>query len=227
MKRILSMFLILSMLLGCSVVVAEDLGVQVIGEENPTGSVSLDDLKLNATAEIPGYADVTITSFEYVDQFLSIIKGLDCSKYKNTIWYTTKEGSYVNETKSYHNIECDGKWWSENQVVLNDSKTQADFAMLRMDILNKSGMPTDFIGKVEVIVVFDDNTKFNGWVRQYDYDIDSAFPLNPADNFSIDPYYVGHYVFGCTLPNAVVNSKDPLRMEIKLDENELTYYIRK
>ena len=51
--------------------------------------------------------------------------------------------------------------------------------------------------------------------------------IDPADNFEIDPMYSGHYVFGCTLPNAVVNSEKPLRMVITIDGNELTYNIRK
>ena len=53
------------------------------------------------------------------------------------------------------------------------------------------------------------------------------FVVNPADQFLIDPMYAGHYVFGCTLPNAIINSTAPLRMEIRLGENELTYNIRK
>ncbi len=228
MKKQLSMILVLLLCLSFGTSLAEgDLGIQVIGEENPAGAVSLDDLQISGIAEIPGYADVTITNFEFVDSFLSVVKGLDISKYNNTFWYTENKDGWVNETDSYHHIQYQDKWWSENQVVLNESKTQADFAMLRVDILNKSGGTTDFIEKVEVIVVFDDNAKFNGWVRQYDFDVSEDKPLNTADNFSIDPYYIGHYVFGCTLPNTVVNSKDPLRMEIKLGENELTYYIRK
>ena len=227
MKKILLMLLVLSMLLGVSVAFAEDLGVQVIGETNPTGPVSLDDLQINASAEIPGYADVTITGFEFVDSFLSVVKGLDIGNFKNTFWYSTEKDGWVPETNSRHTIEFHGKWWSENQVAISESKTQADFAMLRMDILNKSGASINFIENVEVVVVFDDDTKFNGWVRQYDFDVSEDYPLNPADNFNIDPYYIGHYVFGCTLPNSVVNSDAPLRMEIKLGDNELTYHIRK
>lgn len=45
--------------------------------------------------------------------------------------------------------------------------------------------------------------------------------------FAAGPMYTGHYAFGCTLPNAVVNSKKPLRMVITIDGNELTYNIRK
>lgn len=227
MKKFLILTVIVAIFASMAVASAEDLGVQVIGGENETIPVSLDDLQINATAEIPGYADVTITCSVFTDAFLSVVKGLDNSQYDNTFWYTEKEDGYVSETKSYHYIEYDEKWWSEKQVVLNESKTQAEFLMVRMNVLNKSGVSEDFISKVEVVVVFDDETKFNGWVRQYDFDLTSDKPLNPADNFAIDPYYEGHYVFGCTLPNAVVNSDAPLRMEIKLGENELTYNIRK
>ena len=50
--------------------------------------------------------------------------------------------------------------------------------------------------------------------------------LDPADEQPIDMVYTGHYVFGCTLPTAVVNGSEPLSMVIDLGGNELTYNIR-
>lgn len=227
MKRIVALFLMTAVLYMISIADAEDLGIQVIGAENSTEAVLLDDLQINGTAEIPGYAEVTVIGFEYADAFLSVVKGLDISEYEDTFWYSTTKGDWASQTKSYHNIEFDGKYWSDKQVVLNESKTQADFAMLEVDILNKSGKPINFIEKATVKVVFDDSTEFAGWCRQYDADVCTDKPLNPADNFAIDPYYIGYYVFGCTLPNTVVNSKASLRMEISIGDNELTYNCRK
>ena len=62
MKKILSMILVLSMLLSCSVAIAE-MGVQVIGgPETEAEPVSLDDLKLNVDAEIENWGIVTATA---------------------------------------------------------------------------------------------------------------------------------------------------------------------
>ena len=51
--------------------------------------------------------------------------------------------------------------------------------------------------------------------------------LDPEDAELTSMMYTCHIVFGCTLPNAVVQGKEPLRMEIKLGDNDLTYHIRK
>ena len=51
--------------------------------------------------------------------------------------------------------------------------------------------------------------------------------INSEKNFVIEPMYPKRYAFGCTLPNAVVSSKKPLRMEITIDGNEITYNIRR
>ena len=45
--------------------------------------------------------------------------------------------------------------------------------------------------------------------------------------FNIQPMYEGHYLFGCKLPNAVVNGSEPLSMKITMDGNEFTYHMRK
>ena len=51
--------------------------------------------------------------------------------------------------------------------------------------------------------------------------------IDRNDQFPVGPMYTGHYFFGCTLPNAIVNGKAPLRMIISLDGLELTFNIRK
>ena len=52
--------------------------------------------------------------------------------------------------------------------------------------------------------------------------------LNPSDEETIiGPLYVGHYVFGCTLPMSIIEDKNaPLRMVITMRDNELIYNIR-
>ena len=107
------------------------------------------------------------------------------------------------------------------------SGKEAEYAMLRIDILNTTMKSKDYLSSYTVKVVYDDVYEFGGWAYQYDFDQSKSTVLDTNEQFPIEPMYQGHYVFGCTLPNAVVNSKKPLRMVITLDENEITYNIRK
>lgn len=211
MKKILSMLLVLSMLLGCSVAMAE-MGVQVIGGPDVDSEpVSLDDVKLNTKVTIDGYGELTLTQFTYENRLLSY-----------------EAGSSIN-------------------AMGYDSGADADFAILRADITNIAVTARDFLANCEVKCVFDDVYEYQGWVYQYNYDNKTGeysysrfsngdcvgytdaqtFVIAKDDNFAINPMYTGHYCFGCTLPNAVVNSKKPLRIVIMMDGNEITYNIRK
>ena len=212
MKKILSMILALMMLLTASAALAEGMGVQVIGGPTTTTEpVSLDDFKLNVEAEIEGYGLLFATEFAFADHLGYYRQG-----YTEPSWNS-------------------GKWCYR-------SGNEADYAILRMDITNTVTMPKDFLASCEVKVIYDDLYEYAGWFYQVNYNNktynDSDYGednkkqnvrwvINSADNFPIDPMYQGHYVLGCTLPNAVVNSKEPLKMIITIDGNEITYNIRK
>ena len=211
MKKVVSIILTIAMLLGCSVAFAEDMSVQVVsGPEIPMEEVSLDDIKIDAEVEIPGYAIIKPTLYAVRDHLGYYDKG---GSY-NSVW------GWTDYRQSYH------------------SGNEADYVLLKMDITNTTASPRNFISNCEVMVVFDDDYKYAGWAYQYNYDFGQMdYPdggksntecvINAADVFDIDPWYAGHYVFGCTIPNAVLKSNKPMRMEIKLDGNELTYNIRK
>ena len=52
--------------------------------------------------------------------------------------------------------------------------------------------------------------------------------MNSTKTEVVDVMYTGTYASGCTLPNYVIeDKKSPLRIEISMDGNELTYHIRK
>lgn len=108
-----------------------------------------------------------------------------------------------------------------------DSGNEADYALLRMDITNTTKKDKDYLTEVEVKVIYDDDYEFKGWCYQYDFDRSVNRVLHKDNQFVIEPLYQGHYLFGCTLPNAVVNGKKPLQMIITIDGNELIYNIRK
>ena len=209
MKRILSMLIVLTMLLGCSVAMAE-MGVQVIGgPDTETEPVSLDDIKLNEGATIDGYAIFTATAYTVQD---------------NLGYY--KQG----KTKP------DGDWWYR-------SGKEAEYVILRVDLTTLATREKLFLENAEVKVVYDDTYEYAGWAYQLNYDNGTSdwsggygtynkiqnteFVIDAADNFAIGPMYAGHYFFGCTLPNAVIEGKAPLRMVINLDGNEITYNVRK
>lgn len=211
MKKILSVLLVLSMLLSASAALAEGMGVQVIGgPETETEPVSLDDIKLNAEVEIEGYGIFLPNEFAFAD------------------WL-----GYYKAGK--HDID-----WYNCQY---QSGQDAEYAVFRMDITNIVPQAKDFLADCEVKAVYDETYEYAGWFYQVNYNnstykdsnkfgADSQqqnyrWVINNADNFVIDPMYQGHYVFGCTLPNAVVNSKAPLKLIITLDGNEITYNIRK
>lgn len=205
MKKILSILLALLMLLSASAALAENMGIQMIGgPDMETEPVSLDDVKLNVDIEIEGYGILTPTSFEYSDTLRYYKKGEHNTDYHQECYYS--------------------------------SGIEADYALFRMDITNTQINAADFTKSATVVVWYDDVYQYAGWVYQYNYNnVDNhgdrgggdVRVINTEDNFVIDPMYEGHYLFGCTLPNAVVNGKKPLRIVITLDDNEITYNIRK
>lgn len=107
------------------------------------------------------------------------------------------------------------------------SGEEADYLVFNVDILNTTLSDINYLSDFEVKVIADDTYEFAGWAYQYDFDKNKTVVISEEDFFAISPMYTGHYVFGCTLPNAVVEGKTPLRMEIKLMGNEITYNVRK
>ena len=234
MKKILSVLLVLSMLLSASAALAEGMGVQVIGGQDASMQpVSLDDVQLDATVEIPGWGDITPLTYSVLDCVMVRKPGV-----QNKVWiWRSKGNKWVEEFDSYYNVymevtckehgDEEYPWWCEDWVTHYQSQSQADFAFITMDILNTTATKIDYLKDCEVKVVFDDTIEYAGWYYQRNMDLNRCTWIDVSDNFAIDPYYTGHYVFGCTLPNAVFNSKKPLRFEIKIDGNEIIYNVRK
>ena len=234
MKKILAMLLILSMLMGCSFAMAEDLGVQMIGGPGTQmETLSLDDIKLGSSYRIEGYADFKPLAFSFVDCFAQYQKdqaGNNSSQFM----------SYV---KNHHEVvACDSKdtgYYYPN-MHWNDSGSNAQFAWFTFDIVNRQKQDVFYMKDISVKVVYADEYEFAGWVRQFNHDYDTNIHrylqdevfstqqvIDPANEEAIGMMYTGSFVIGCTLPNVVVEGKEPLRMEIKIGDNELTYNIRK
>lgn len=197
---------------------AASMEVTVIGgeDEESIEPVSLDDIKIDKDIEIDNYAVITPKEYKVQDAL-----------------YAYRAGHNDNDMKVYL------------------SGDTADYILLKVDITNIMTKAKDYLENCHVTVHFNDKYDYEGWQYQYNYDnvsrdqlwlgerngdLDTGFkeialdpkdcPIDNADQFSIGPMYDGHYVFGCTLPNKVVQGKEPLSMTIELDGNELTYNIR-
>ncbi len=243
MKRALVVALILAVFaLGCIPALADDLGVQIIGGENPAmETLNLDDMQLGQSYRIEGYAIVNPVSFDFFDCFAQYMEGMAGD---------TSHGDSYSDDSSLVFFD-NGSWYHPN-VYWNDSGSNAEFAWLLMDVTNLRKTDVKFMEEITVKVVFDDEYEYAGWVRQLNHDyrttvyrknhdgdfytaapyedetrVYADFAIDPANEESIGQMYTGNYVIGCTLPNAVVNGSEPLRIEIQMGENELTYNIRK
>lgn len=238
MKKLVCLVLV-GMLLLSSAACAEDLGIQMVNSNMNAGSDSIDDMQIGSTYTIDDYATIKATDFLTVDYFAQFGEKEDYSvdhNYNFTIWHVA---SYATSKLEYGS-------WRFRDAEWKESGSGAQFFWLAMDITNRQKKSISYIEQASVKVIYQDEYEFTGWIRQIDTDFipkdstdygvsrlngDKAdYPntivLNPAKTHAIDMLYTGHYVFGCTVPNFVVeDKKSPLRMEIKLGENELTYYI--
>lgn len=242
MKKILSMLLVFSLLLGCSTTMAEDLGVQVIGNGDVAyEAMSLDDLQCGVSYSIDGYARITPVSFEIVDCFAQF-KGGEAGNLGQNTWANTS-GS----PSEFVRAKDKSAFWYMKWM---ESGTNADFCMLLINITNLTKNSINYADISSVKVIYDEDYEFEGWIRQYnsDYHADvyrydgpqyssswNTWPtpylkvpvIAPTDVETIGMMYTGSYFFGCTLPDEVYKDDKPLRMEINLGENQLTYNIRK
>ena len=243
MKKLICAALALLLLLNASAAVASDLGVTLISKPTPTPEpLTLSDMQLEALYKIPGYADVTLLSFEFVDMFPQYAKDAAGNHETYNKYNSAGDGTHVLQTSS-------GSYqYYYSNICWQQGGTDADFAFLLVDITNKQKTPVLYSEEIIVKAVYDNEFEYMGWVRQFDYNYDTnrstdgtdpadvgpkkygtfiRATLNPENEKTIDQVYTGHYVIGCTLPNVVVNGTEPLRLEIQLGENTLIYYIRK
>lgn len=222
MKKVVALALAAMMLLGAAVAVAEDLGVQLVGgSDDITETVSLDNMKLETTYTIDGYARVTPRVWQFTDRFYQFEKDHVGDFRDGGSEGNNPSNGYYYQYYKYINIMHSGE--------------NADFAWFEVDVTNLTKNDIDFTQEAEVMVIYDEDYEFVGWVRMINYDYDTSTSggklirstLDPANSETTPMMYTAHMIFGCTLPNAVVEGKEPLRIEINLGGNELIFHIRK
>lgn len=109
------------------------------------------------------------------------------------------------------------------------SGDEAEYLYLKLRILNTQKSARDYAQEIHDIVCdFGDGYQFGGWFRQREDDTDDGYLYkNEKDSYEIAPLYAGQYGVIVTLPNLVVDSKEPLSVTFKIGDNEFTYHHRK
>ena len=114
----------------------------------------------------------------------------------------------------------------------SQSGTEAQYLILRMNLINTATKAVPFLQDYSVRVIYDEVYEYQGWARQFEkWGIGSVDKENGGklveNDTKIGALYQGYFCFGCTLPNFIFTNEKPLRMEITMDGNEFTYYVRK
>ena len=109
--------------------------------------------------------------------------------------------------------------------AIGESGSTADYAILRIKLLNLQTKSVDFNTLLsDVQVTYKDKYKYEGWVKQRNPE--TGRTMTTSYQYPIDPMYEGYYAIGCTLPNAVIEGTESLVMTFKLGDYDVTYNIR-
>lgn len=133
----------------------------------------------------------------------------------------------------YADIRIDSAAFTDIILTDNDpidfvSGDSADYFQIRVWLLNTKRESYDFYNDFgEVICDFGDGYQFGGWVRQVNLANRGLTKRLADDHFKIDMLYEGMFDVVVTLPNHVVNSKEPLSITFTIGGSEFTYNVRK
>ena len=247
MKKLLACLLLISLLLG-SCATAEDFGIQMVDlTQTQSVPISLDDVQLNNAYTLDGYAIFLPKEFKYVDCFAQFGENGDYSVRQKNKHLWDPDTSY--QTVFCHSeSELQLNSWSYVDAVWNDSGETAEFLWLLTDIVNLQQSAVNYVEEATVTVYYQDNYQFNGSLYQIVYDhmelqngdrglsrygyskeqYPNEITMNNSKTEPIDVMYTGTYAMCCKLPNYVVTDKQsPLRLEIRMGGNTVTYHIRK
>ena len=119
-------------------------------------------------------------------------------------------------------ISYNGGWDSWN------SGAEAEYLYIKLRILNTQKSARDYAQEFHDIVCdFGDGFQFGGWYRQREDDTNGYLYKDAKASYEISPLYAGQYGVIVTLPNFVMESKEPLSVTFHIGDNEFTYHHRK
>ncbi len=231
MKKIFIIALIVAVVFSAACAYADD----------ETG-MTFDNVTFGKAYKMKGYASVTLLGFKFVNMYAQWEDGKASSEQTRGRISDSKGWSDDHISVYSRKPTESGGYPTYKNCNFHTSGNESDFAWLKVDVTNLQKQEASFIKDIVIKVIYDDEYDYDGWVRQFNYDYSKSevysrnkevgvigWPvcLSPIDEMPIQPMYKGHYVFGCTLPNAVVEDKgSPLRMEITMGDNKLIYNIR-
>ena len=111
-----------------------------------------------------------------------------------------------------------------------ESGVQAEYLRIRMHFLNTKKTAFNFLNVFgDVICNFGEGYQFGGWKRQeWLRNNKDWYVYQKADqSHELDPLYEGYFDVMVTLPNYVVESKEPLSVTFTIGQSEFTVNVRK
>lgn len=120
------------------------------------------------------------------------------------------------------------KWSRRSQYRDSDytSGADADYAVLRIGILNMTVIPENYADNLKVNFIYKDKYVYEGWIAQYNYTDTEKYIKEIGITSEINQFYEGHYALVCKLPNAIVNDKtSSLKIIINFGDYELTHNV--
>ena len=149
------------------------------------------------------------------------------------------KGFYYTDRIGYYRA---GRFDVESADDYFKSGGEAILAVLRAEIVNRSGAPTDFLDGCAVKLNAGETAIHDGWAAQQNYENLAQFGdafgedagmqnrrwmIDPSDAFAIADGETGHYLFVCELLKSEANGGKPLSMVITLaGKGTVTYQIR-
>lgn len=141
---------------------AEELGVQIIGSKTSAmDTMDLDDMQLEKSYEIYGYARVKPKSFAMVDYFAQYEKGKAGEDGDDFTNYPDNE-EHVNHVYLTDLSGGSRKKYYATQMSWKDSGVNADFAWFILDVVNMQKKPLEFANEATVKVIWNDDYEFAG-----------------------------------------------------------------
>jgi len=112
------------------------------------------------------------------------------------------------------------------------SGAEAEYLKIDLRIINKTQNAINYHSLIDNVVcnleVDGNEYVFSGWHRQTSGDDNDARTYRDKDkSYDINPLYAGRYNICMTLPNIVVDSKEPLSVSFTIGTSEFTYHLRK
>ena len=177
MKKILCLALLCILVLSSVAAYAEGFGIQPITPNVlPQGVDDMSDMQIGSSYSIDGYAKIIVKSFDVLDYFCQYEEGYAGNN--SVTWSNGGQDRFSDFFTSYNDdfVLYDIKQYAFNNVICSffnhikwiESGTDGDFVCLRIDLNNLSTKAVNFLSEINVIVVEDENYKFQGWIVQYD-----------------------------------------------------------